>query len=84
MTPECEEGIRDEIMRNLLKLSPGHHHRFKQIYSRQNMDMSLDDIVSRIPIDKIHNALSLVERSVTSQRNRQPIQLGKKENGNVC
>lgn len=43
-------------------------HIFKRMYSHNDLDAEIDDIVDRIPNDKLDWALSQVERTIEKNR----------------
>ena len=55
---------RNEIKRGLGELTEKHHLRFKRMYSHNNLDKPINDVVDSIPEDKLGWALSQVENSL--------------------
>jgi len=65
-----QESIRKEyklrIKKGLEKLDKGCHSLFKRMYSHDNLERDINEVVDRIPDNKLDNALSQVERTINN------------------
>lgn len=60
---------RNSIKNGLLRLSDNQHKLFKQMYSHDNLDMNIDDVVDSIPADNLDWAMQQVQRAVDFKEN---------------
>lgn len=56
--------IKNKMNDGLAKLDEKHHLLFKRMYSPDNLDRSLEDIVANFPPDKLDNAYDQIERTL--------------------
>ena len=55
---------REKIQEGLLKLTEAHRTKFKRIYSQDNMELSIIEIIRKMPEDKLDHALTIVNRTL--------------------
>lgn len=58
------EFARDSIKQGLAQLEEKHHTLFKRMYSHDDLSRDIYDVVDAIPVEKLDNALSQVERTL--------------------
>ncbi|MEX0595049.1 MAG: hypothetical protein WD512_01010 [Candidatus Paceibacterota bacterium] len=62
---------RQQIIEGLKKkLTLANNIRFKRIYSQNNMDSPIEDIVQNIPEEKLNHALNVVENTIRNEINK--------------
>lgn len=52
--------VRQELKMNLAKCTEEHHNLFRRMYSHENLELGIDDVVDKIPNDKLNWALQQV------------------------
>ncbi len=55
---------REQIKEGLAKLEDAHRLRFNRMYSHDNLQRPVNEVVDNMPEDKLNWALSQVERSM--------------------
>lgn len=65
-----ETILRDNIKQGLAQLHESHQRRFKQMYAEGDLDMPIDEVVDRMPEDKLEWALKQVQSSIYILRGR--------------
>lgn len=57
-------SLREEIKSGLAQLTDAHRLLFKRMYSHENLEADINDVVDDMPDDKLTHALSQVERTL--------------------
>lgn len=60
---------KDYLKTNLLKLPESNQLLFKRMYSHENLDASIDEVVDNVPEDKLDWAMQQVERTLSKLEN---------------
>ena len=63
MNETMEQFARNKILEGLNALESRHHLLFRRMYSHDDLNRSLDDVVSRIPLDRLSLALTQIENT---------------------
>ena len=64
MNDRVMEFIRFELKTGLAMLSETHRSFFKRMYSHDNPDADIDDVVDSMPVEKLDWALTQVQNSL--------------------
>lgn len=64
MNSQLEKFARDTLKSGLAKLPPAHQMLFKRMYSHKNLDLPIDDVVDKMPVDKLDWAMQQVKRGL--------------------
>lgn len=59
---------KNEIKEGLMKLNDDCQMLFKRMYSHNNLDRNIEEVVDHMPVDKLEWALSQVERSLKNPK----------------
>lgn len=59
-----QDSARNYLKTNLLKLPSGWQMKFKRMYSSDDLDADIDDVVDVIPEDKLDWAMEQVQNSI--------------------
>ena len=70
MNSQLEQFARQTIKDCLAQLSENNRLLFKRMYSHKNLDASIDDVVDRIPTDKLDWAMQQVERTRSKKEDK--------------
>lgn len=68
MNNKLKSFAREELKKGLSQLPDGWHRRFKQMYSPKNLDMDINDVVDKMPEEKLDWAMQQVENSLEKLR----------------
>lgn len=63
MNKQLQEFARSELKKGLAQCTEAQQHIFKRMYSHDNLDMPINDIVDAIPEDKLSWAMEQVRRT---------------------
>ena len=61
--------IREQIKKGLAQLEDTHRLRFNRMYSHENLEKPVNDVVDTIPEEKLNWALTQVENSLLKPYN---------------
>ena len=64
MNKQMQEFARNTLKDGLAQLPEGHQKMFKRMYSPNNLDAQISDVVELMPEDKLDWAMQQVERSL--------------------
>lgn len=64
MNNEIEIFARKKLKKRLKKLPAGWVHKFKQMYSHNNLTKSINSVVDGMDVDKLDWAMTQVSRSL--------------------
>ena len=64
MNNTVEQFTRDQILEGLKELPESWVFMFKRMYSHENLDAKIEDVVNSMPSDKLDWALSQVQNSI--------------------
>jgi hypothetical protein len=64
MQPKLQEFARHELKAGLAKCTEDQQLLFKRMYSHKNPTLPIDEVVDRMPVGKLENAMDQVERTV--------------------
>jgi len=64
MNKILQNYARSYLKENLKLLSEGHQHRFKQMYSHNNIELPIEDVVDQMDTDKLDWAMQQVQTSL--------------------
>ncbi len=64
MNKQLQDFARSEIKKGLAKLPESNHLLFKRMYSHENLDLPINDVVDKMEYERLDWALQQVERSV--------------------
>jgi len=67
MNNQIQDFARQTLKDGLAKLPEGWQRKFKQMYSYDNLEASINDVVDSMPEDKLDWAMQQVERSLAKQ-----------------
>lgn len=67
MNLELEKYAREYIRVNIKKLKDAHIHIFKKMYSPNNLDANIDDVIDKMSVDKLDWAMQQVARSLIKE-----------------
>jgi hypothetical protein len=61
-----EEFCRNFLKKNIVKCSEGQVLMFKRMYSNNNLDLDINIVIDKMPIDKLDWAMQQIERTITN------------------
>lgn len=64
MNQQLEELARTTIKEGLARLSEGNRMMFKRMYAHGNLNTPIDEVVDKMPADKLENAMDQVQRTL--------------------
>ena len=64
MNISLADYARENIKEGLLKLSEGHQMKFKRMYSHNNLELPIEDVVKNMPERNLDWALTQVQNSL--------------------
>lgn len=64
MNKELQEFARNTLKTGLAKLPEGWQMKFKRMYSHNNLDADINDVVDAMNAEKLDRAMEQVERSI--------------------
>jgi len=64
MNKQLQEFARNYIKEGLAKLTDFNHNIFKRMYSHENLDVDINDLVDAMPEDRLDWAMRQVQASV--------------------
>lgn len=64
MNQKIQDFARNELKASLAQLPEGWQKRFKQIYSHKNPNADINEVVEKMPEDKLDWAMQQVENSL--------------------
>lgn len=67
MNDQLQEFARSELKSDLAKLSENHRIFFKRMYSHNNPDAEINDVVDGMPEEKLDWAMQQVQRTLEKQ-----------------
>ena len=67
MNKQLQKFARDTIKKGLSQLPAGNQTVFKRMYANNNIDMSINEVVDKMPEDKLDWAMQQVERSINNK-----------------
>lgn len=70
MNKELQEFARNELKAGLSRLPESNNILFKRMYSHEDLEASIDDVVNSMPEDKLDWAMQQVERSLEKLREK--------------
>ncbi len=65
MNKQLQQFARDTLKSGLTQLPVGDRMLFKRMYSHKNLGADINDVVDKMPEDKLDWAMQQVERSLT-------------------
>ena len=68
MNSQLQEYARQQLKEGLAQLPDGHHVIFKRMYSHDNLDMPINDVVDNMPEDRLDWAMQQVERTIVNMK----------------
>lgn len=69
MNEKLQKFAREELKDGLNQLPEKWQNMFKRIYSHNDLDKNINDVVDALPCDKIDNAMVQVENSLDKLSN---------------
>ena len=63
MNETMEQFARNKILEGLSVLESRHHLLFRRMYSHDDLNRSLEEVVRRIPLDRLSLALTQIENT---------------------
>lgn len=64
MNNEIQEFARNSLKEGLSLCTDAQVHLFKRMYSHNNLDLDIDEVVDNMPEGKIDNAMLQVQRTL--------------------
>lgn len=64
MNDQLQKFARDELKDGLKRLPEANVKFFKRMYSHENLDADINDVVDTMPIDKLSHAMDQVSRTL--------------------
>ena len=64
MNEQLQSFARDELKKGLSQLPEAHSHIFKCMYSHENLDADINDVVDSMPEEKLDWAMQQVQNSL--------------------
>jgi hypothetical protein len=64
MNQKLQEFARNEIKEGLAKCTESQQSFFKRIYSFKNQKLSIEEIVDKLPDEKLSNIMDQIERTI--------------------
>lgn len=64
MKDQVEEFTRNELKKGLAKCSPAQQKIFKRMYSHQNLNLDIDNVVDNMIYENLDRALSQVDNTI--------------------
>ena len=64
MNEMLQKYARCYLKNNLIKLSQGNRDLFKRMYGKGKMDLSIEDVVDKMPADKLDWAMCQVKNTL--------------------
>jgi len=64
MNQQLQDFARDELKKGLSKCSEAQQHLFKRMYSHNDLDASIDDIVNGMSEEKLDWAMRQVQSTI--------------------
>ena len=64
MNEQLQNYARNQIKEGLALLPEKNHHVFKRLYSHENLDANVNDVVDSIPEEKLDWAMQQVQRTI--------------------
>ncbi len=68
MNSILQQIVRNYLKEGLSKLPDSHILLFKRMYSHKNLDLPINDVVDKMPEDKLDWAMQQVERSLEKMK----------------
>lgn len=69
MNSQLAAYAREKIKEGLGDLSEGHRMVFKRLYSHNNIEMPINDVIKNMPDEKLNWALTQVQNSLNKLQN---------------
>jgi hypothetical protein len=67
MNPELEAYAREYIRINIKKLKDEHIHIFKKMYSSNNLEANIDNVINNMTKDKLNWAMQQITNSLLKE-----------------
>lgn len=67
MNDRLSSFAREQIKKGLLQCSEDEIKNFKRMYSSENLNSSIDEVVDNMPTDKLDWAMQQVERTISKK-----------------
>ncbi len=64
MNKTVEIFLRKDLKAKLFECTPQQQHLFKRMYSHQNIELHIEDVVDQMPVNKLDHALTQVENTL--------------------
>lgn len=64
MNKQLEDFAREQLKTELAKLPKNWQHLFKQMYSHENLDLPIGEVIDEMPASKLDWAMHQVENSI--------------------
>ena len=68
MNNQLQEFAREQLKDGLPKLPESNQLLFKRMYSHEDLDKPIDDVVDSMPSDRLDWAMQQVQRSIERRR----------------
>ena len=68
MNKKLTQFARSELKEGLQQCSDGAVHLFKRMYSHNNLELSIDEVVDNMPDEKLDWAMQQVERTLAKNQ----------------
>lgn len=65
-----EQFRRDQLRELITKCTEDQQMFFKRIFSYKNIDLSIDQVIANMTVDKIDSAIALCERTIAKNESR--------------
>ena len=70
MNRSLADYARQQIKEGLLKLSEKHRKFYKRLYSHNNRELPIEDVIKNMPDDKLNCALTQVQNTLKEVNNK--------------
>lgn len=67
MNSKLQTYAREELKEGLNQCTEAQQLLFKRLYSHDNLDLSIDEVVDKMPDDKLNWAMQQVERTLAKE-----------------
>lgn len=64
MNDQLQEFARSELKAGLAKCTDGNRRMFNRMYSHEDLDADVNNVVDRMPADKLESAMDQVRRTL--------------------